>query len=222
MATTTCGWCKTFSHLDQVHSPAVLHELGKSALVTCAFKCAQCGRISIAWVNEDSPYLSMSGQDATELLASRNDDLQWLPRAGTAKDYTDVPAHIAAAASECHECLSIGAYRAAVMLSRSVVEATAKAKGINEHNLVAKIDELAAQQLIRPIVQEVAHEIRHLGNDMAHGDFVDPVTREEAEETVGLMGEVLQEVFQAPAAIDRRRRARLAKQAAKLTAPSNP
>jgi hypothetical protein len=74
------------------------------------------------------------------------------------------------------------------MLSRSVVEATAKAKGVSVGNLIAKIDELAAQQLIRPIVQEAAHEIRHLGNDMAHGDFVDPVTREEAEETVGLMG----------------------------------
>lgn len=221
MAKTTCGWCKTFSYLEQVHSPEVI-ELGKSALVTCGFKCAQCRRLSIAWVNENSPYLPMSGQDATALLASRNDDLQWLPRAGTAKDYADVPEHIAAAASECHECLSIGAYRAAVMLSRSVVEATAKVKGITVHNLVAKIDELAAQQLIRPIVQETAHEIRHLGNDMAHGDFVDPVTREEAEETVGLMGEVLQEVFQAPAAIDRFRQARLAKQAARLTAPSNP
>lgn len=221
MAATTCGWCKTFSYLQQLHSPEVI-ELGKSALVTCSFKCAQCRRLSIAWVDENLPDLPMSGTDAAELLASRNDDLQWLPRAGTAKDYADVPAHIAAAASECHECLSIGAYRAAVMLSRSVVEATAKAKGITVGKLVVKIDELAAQRLIRPIVQEAAHEIRYLGNDMAHGDFVDPVTREEAEETVGLMGEVLQDVFQTPAKIDRFRQARLAKQAARVTAPPNP
>jgi hypothetical protein len=99
MARTTCGWCKTFSYMKQVHSPEVV-ELGKSALVTCGFKCAQCGRLSVAWVDEDSPYLPMSGQEATELLDARNDDLQWLPRAGTAKDYADVSAHIAATASE--------------------------------------------------------------------------------------------------------------------------
>ncbi len=222
MANATCGWCKVFSYLEQVASPVVL-DRGLSSVITCGYKCAHCGRLSIASLEENlPPDVYLSGKEAAELLKSRNEDLQWLPKAGTAKSYSDVPEHIAAAASECDECLSIGAYRAAVLLSRSVVEATAKAKGITGGQLWAKIDELAALTLIRPLVQESAHEIRHLGNDMAHGDFVDPVTREEAAEIVGLMAEVLREVFQAPAQLARRKTARLAKQTATQTAAPNP
>jgi hypothetical protein len=50
---------------------------------------------------------------------------------------------------------------------------------------------------------------------MAHGDFVDPVEIEEVEETLVLMGELLQKVFQSPTRIERMKQARLAKAAAK-------
>jgi hypothetical protein len=135
----------------------------------------------------------------------------WLPAKGQGVKYDDVPDHIATSASEAHECRSIGANRAAVMLARAVVEATVKAKGITSGLLWQKIDQLHDQGLVRELVRDQAHEIRHLGNDMAHGDFIDPVTDEEAEETLTLMAEVLEEVFQAPARLERVRQARLAK-----------
>ncbi|WP_369077095.1 DUF4145 domain-containing protein [Paractinoplanes maris] len=52
---------------------------------------------------------------------------------------------------------------------------------------------------LRPSTAEMAHEIRFWGNNVAHGDFADPVSAEEAEGVLTLMDEVLQEVFQAPA-----------------------
>jgi hypothetical protein len=122
-----------------------------------------------------------------------------------------VPSHIGEAADEAYRCLSIKAYRAAALLARSVVEATAKEKGITKGNLVAKINELHKQQLIREYVKDAADEVRHLGNDMAHGDFVDTVEPEEADEALALMDEVLEEVFQSPARVMRARAARLAK-----------
>lgn len=81
--------------------------------------------------------------------------------------------------------------------------------------IAAKIDQLAAQGLIRAAVSEQAHEIRHLGNSAAHGDLGDPVTAEDSEEVLHLMGEVLNEVWQSPA-----RAARLA--AARKAKKSNP
>jgi hypothetical protein len=123
----------------------------------------------------------------------------------------DVPEHLARAAEEAHNDLAHEAYRSATILARAVVEATAKEVGITTGKLVAKIDEMEKRGLIRELVKDSAHEIRYLGNDMAHGDFVDPVTAEEAEEIVGLMDEVLEEVFQAPARLARRKNARLAK-----------
>lgn len=82
---------------------------------------------------------------------------------------------------------------------------------------MAKIDSLASQGDIRPIVRDAAHEVRFLGNDMAHGDFIDAIVQEEADEILELMSIFLDEVFQTPTRITNVRNARQAKKAA----PSN-
>jgi hypothetical protein len=161
-----------------------------------------------------SPYLETGNAQEhywNETIESFAPSVSWLPTGSDSKDFDDVPEHIAAAASEAYKCRSIGALRAAVMLARAVVEASAKDRGILKGMLVAKIDEMHAQGLIREHIREAAHEIRHLGNDIAHGDFTEPVTEEEADETLTLVAELLSEVFQSPARVERRRRARLAK-----------
>ena len=172
------------------------------------FRCDECGVLSLAAMS--LPQVRSAPQAELELEHSRADAV-WLPAHGVGKTYDDVPPHIAGAASEAHECLSIGARRAAVLMARSVIEATAKDKGITNGRLSEKIDEMHAQGLIRELVKDQAHEVRHLGNDMAHGDFVDPVTTEEADEILELMAEVLREVYQAPARLKARKDARLSK-----------
>ena len=91
------------------------------------------------------------------------------------------------------------------------MEATAKAKGVTSGTLVRKIDKLAEERLIRPAVADQAHEIRHLGNDVAHGDLADLVSKEDSEEVLTLMGELLNEVWQAPARQERLAAARMAR-----------
>jgi Ser-tRNA(Ala) deacylase AlaX len=134
-----------------------------------------------------------------------------MPRLEERRDFEDVPAHIAEAASEATLCLSVGAFRAAGALARAVIEATAKDKGAEGKTLEKRIDALRDADHIRKHTREQAHEIRHFGNDMAHGDFVELVTEEEAEEVVELMTEVLDEVYQSPARLLKRKTARLAK-----------
>jgi hypothetical protein len=96
-------------------------------------------------------------------------------------------------------------------MARAVVEATAKEKGITNGRLIEKIDKLEEDRIIRPTVAAGCHEVRHLGNDMAHGDFTDPVTAEEAGEVLLLMAELLHDVFQQDARVERMRAAREAK-----------
>jgi len=48
-----------------------------------------------------------------------------------------------------------------------------------------------------------AHGVRELGNEMAHGDFVTPISDEDTELVIKLMGEILNEVYQSPAEIQR-------------------
>ncbi|MFE2751158.1 DUF4145 domain-containing protein [Actinosynnema sp. NPDC059335] len=185
------------------------YDYGSAVVVMGTFACDECDHFSIGFAHSERANVP-NPKTWIEYMAT-HDSLKWIPAKGTPKPYEDVPQHIAAAASEAHECHGIGAYRAAVQMARSVVEATAKEKGITKGTLVQKIDEMDTQRLLRPHIREAAHEIRHLGNEMAHGDFVQPVTEEESEETLGLMAEILNEVFQSPARVERRKQARAAR-----------
>jgi|SRR5665647_71428 len=140
--------------------------------------------------------------------------IDWWPRRIVFRRFPDVPEHIAASASEAYTCLGAGAYRAAGAMARAVIEATAKDKGITQGQIHSKIETLYDQRLIREHVRDAAHEVRHFGNDMAHGDFVDPVDEDEAEAILDLMSEVLNEVFQSPARVEKTKAARLAKREA--------
>lgn len=196
MASTVCGWCGVRTHMSLLADPHRLPTTVALYAYMGVFKCSNelCQRLSVATVHARSVY---SNPRAEMPLSS---DLRWEPARIRRPDFPDVPEQIAATASEAHACLSIQAYRAAVALARAVVEATAKHHGITSGNLVAKIDRMHADGLIREITREVAHEIRHGGNEIAHGDLADePMPPEDAETIVEFMDAVLQEVFQGPA-----------------------
>ncbi len=134
----------------------------------------------------------------------------WFPRQVGKRVYDDVPTVIASMASEAHQCLDIEANRAAVALARAVVEATAKDRGITTGTLEKKIDALFDQRLIREYVRDAAHEVRFGGNEVAHGDLVaEPMDTVTATEILGLMDEILDEVFQSPARVRHRKAQRL-------------
>lgn len=176
------------------------------------FVCDECGQMSIGETTNTAA-VTVSN-DVESYLSGPDAVSRWFPQRPLSREFPDVPAHIAGAAEEATMCLSIGAFRAVGALARAVVEATAKEKGITKGRLVEKIDKMAEDGHIRELVKEAAHEVRHFGNDMAHGDFVDEISEEEANEAIELMSEVLEEVFQAPARLARVKAARIAKKAA--------
>lgn len=212
MANRLCWKCSNKSHMTMhgVQHAARDDKYPGIRFVQAAFICDECQWLSIAW----APYTPRQGsQLSPNFLESGRETLTWIPTAGEFTTYDDVPAHIAEAASEAHLCHSVDAYRASVLLARAVIEATAKDKGITNGRLVQKIDAMHEAELIRKIVKEGAHEVRYLGNDMAHGDFVDPIEAEESEEVLELMAEVLHDVYQQDARVNRSRARREAKKA---------
>lgn len=193
-------------------------------LLQAFYLCDQCHRASIGITVVDDDRLRYS--HAVDLLEMENElgHLTWLPLQATSKNFPDVLAHIADAASEAHKCRSVDSLKAAILMARAVVEATAKHHGIIKGTLEAKIDAMFAHGFISELIKDSAHEIRHLGNDMAHGDFAEPqaesdtseptpieVTADDAEEILALMDMMLDEVFQKPAKVQRLREAREAK-----------
>lgn len=208
--TITCPYCGAISHMTLVGN-SVCRPLGLAGYRwQAAFECDACKELVSAACNRDG---MISSVRADQEFWDEQVGIQWRPARIQGRVFEHVPEHIATAASEAYLCHSIDAYRGAAALSRAVVEATAKEKGITKGTLQVKIDEMCSQGLLRAHVMEAAHEVRHLGNEMAHGDFTDPVSSAESELVLTLMAEVLEEVFISPARVSAAREAREARRA---------
>lgn len=211
MSSTTCGRCGRITHMTE-HGPFISYydRTGGSSNMCFeqAYVCDNCRRLNTRYVEAPLGEVSdIRELDARDWFGKST----WTPVPGERREYQDVPEPVAGAAAEAALCFSVGSYRAVGGLARAVVEATAKAKEIEGRNLQTKIQGMAARGLIRPHIKDAADEVRYFGNNMAHGDFADAVTAEEAAEALALMDEVLHDVFQSPARVERVRQARLAK-----------
>lgn len=177
-----------------------------------AFACTGCHRLvlgnaaqsvdqSLPWVDPKEAYTIES-----HLEELTDEEFSWDPKNATGKHFPDVPESIAQAADEAYRCFSIEAYRASTVLARSVIEASAKNKGVTDNGIAKKIEMMREHQIIPKLLAEAAHEVRLAGNDMAHGDFATTViTRGDAESVLEFMSEILKELFETPARIERMR-----------------
>jgi hypothetical protein len=214
-----CGWCGHDTMMRAIPESAGLLPFDWSSSADppgwMAYRCVGCEALCLA-----------EGHFAHVDLGSADPDSfypeSWYPQQPLQASYPDfVPREIASVASEAHGCLSVGHFRAAVALARAVVEAAAKAKGITGGPLVKKIDDLHAQGLIYEHVKDAAHEVRHGGNEIAHGDLVhEAISAEEAAAIVELMDMLLDGVFIAPGKTAAQRASRLARQQANHGQPT--
>lgn len=221
MATIVCGWCNTKSHLTATSDVAVTNPAENVYNADASFTCDACHRMSVvSWTSAYDPRLV---HDPYRRDVEPEDWMTavWHPHPGTQRDFPDVPDGIGALATEAWLCQAAGAPRGSGALARAVIEATAKMKGATSGGLDKKIDQLAAEGLIRRAVADQAHEIRLLGNTAAHGDLDSPITVEEAEEALHLMAEVLNEVWQSPARSQRLAARRAAAKDSKSGAPAD-
>lgn len=212
MATITCPYCGARSHVTYKNDS--VHRVSSDPLrVTGAYTCDECRRMLTATAEIDiSEELRRYGTSANtpkkwaEELNKTLANAEWQPKTVAGKDFPDIPENIAHPASEAFECHSIGAYRAAVLMARAVIEASAKEMGITTDKLIQKIEKLAEREHIRKLVAEAAHELRLAGNDMAHGDFATAeITAADSEELLELMEDFLKELFELPTRVERRR-----------------
>lgn len=206
MASRTCWNCEDISHHTPVHSSA---QKARSGRWYAALRCDGCGVLSVA----EAPSSLYTGQLPTQAMEEleKLESLIWRPQRVYGKRFDDVPHPVDAAASEAWACYSIAQYRASVLMARAVVEAAAKQKGFTDGALVSKIDALYKAEIIGKGVKEAAHEIRFIGNEMAHGDFVNEITEEECSDVLVFLEELLTEMYQRPARLSAFREKRLSR-----------
>jgi Domain of unknown function (DUF4145) len=177
-----------------------------SKRVEAAFRCTNCRRMTIGTTRVPGNHPNPANGDDT--WWNRVEFLSWTPHSMGGKDFPHVPEHVGSAADEAYRCRSVNALRAAILMARSVIEATCKDKGVEQGSLASKIDQMTEQGFIRTFTQQEAHELRYLGNNMAHGEFVHDVAAVDADSVLEVMTEILNEVYQGPARMKRMRERR--------------
>lgn len=167
-----------------------------------AATCDNCGRINTArgMVTFVNPGRKPEGAITDPVkYAGKLEGKTMAPPLLLQPDTEYIPDNVAGFLTEAHHALSVGAFRAVLLLVRSTIEASAKTKGVNTGTLFQKIDALAEHQLIRPGTKQLAHALRILGNDIAHGDISEVPTKEDAEDSLTILKLILEDLFVAEA-----------------------
>lgn len=109
----------------------------------------------------------------------------------------NIPEEIRADLDEAKKCFAVAAWRATAVMARRAIQSAAIRMGAGGERLVEQIAELAKEGKITAELKKWADAIRWVGNDAAHPGG-EPVTREDAEEVLGLAEELLEVLFVIP------------------------
>lgn len=209
MLSGTCAFCGNQTHFTarsgRVNSSRL--ELTQSRYryrIEVVATCDACHRFNAAHgITENRGRSFEKGQILTASEAVTEGEAMtiesWSPPPMRPVDTAFIPDPVAGYFKEAHDAFSIGAYRAVLLLVRSVIEATAKEHQINNGNLIKKINCLYDDGHIRRGTKDMAHALRILGNDMAHGDIDDIPTQEDADDALTIARFVLDDVYVADA-----------------------
>lgn len=158
--------------LDSIESLGRWYDYGGSSeRYVVPFRCNNCKDVNIAHVQ-----VSAGGiRQAFEFIREGGGAFQWYPKRLETPDLSVLPEHIQEAAEEAHEARSVDLYRASILMARAVIEAICKDQGIDakKMDLYQRIDALADAGKILPRTRDGAHEVRLLGNKVAHGDKIE-------------------------------------------------
>lgn len=109
-----------------------------------------------------------------------------------------VPELIRVDLDEAKICFSVGAYRAAAVMARRVMQMAAIDKGAKGDKLVTQIHELREGGKITSDLKDWADVVRWIGNDAAHPEGAQ-VTQDDAEDVLHLAEQFLHVLYVAPA-----------------------
>lgn len=155
------------------------------------FRCASCGigALGVIEMHDDrTPY--PEGVKDLALFATESGEQLSLPET--------VPDEIRKEFREAERCLSVGCYRAAAALFRSVLDKVLRAHGYKPDRRVSlkqQIDQACEDGILTQSRKRRAHdEIRVLGNDVLHDEWAE-LSREDVEPAHRYAQRVLEDFY---------------------------
>lgn len=204
-----CPWCGIRSSVESVVFHYSSRDGGGRYLYTVAVCPARdCDRASFLIITD--PYKRFF--DYVEIYAAKV-----FPNAHADYAPEGVPEQIAMEFCEALECGWAGHDIAAALVGRRVLQAAARdVIGTKLKNLQEEIEAIPDDRLNKAL-KEQAHHVRLIGNDAAH---VDPVAKEDVEDLLAFVEQVLDALYVGPTKVAKLQAKRDAAKAAK--APKAP
>lgn len=198
---TRCAFCESMSVMEPVTGKELPSE--RSSAWTGIYECHHCNFYMVAYGRIDSGQRSMYGYQSSPFdgleLAARVGNFTWYPSNARSPKFDGLPQNIETAAAEAHVCFGNGQIIAAAITARATLESIVKDMGAKGSNLYEKVECLQTRGEITKLIEEQAHSIRNVGNDMAHGDFDTLPDREEVEHVIEFMDALIDTLYVQPA-----------------------
>lgn len=210
MLSGTCAFCGNQTHFTARSGRVVSNSPGDDSMQRrykseIAATCDACHRFNVATGSRSARRQhSFSAGAILDASQAREEGesmtiSSWSPPPMRPVDTAFIPDGVAGYFKEAHDAFSISAYRAVLLLVRSVIEATAKERDVTSGTLVQKVNALHEKGHLRAGTKDMAHALRILGNDMAHGDIDATPTQEDADDALTIARFVLDDVYVADA-----------------------
>ncbi|MBS4539205.1 DUF4145 domain-containing protein [Clostridium sp. D2Q-11] len=118
---------------------------------------------------------------------------------------SDIPKEIANAFSEATTALLANCPRASAVMARRILEAIAVDKGETSGSLAQRLANLSSTVIIHPTLTEWTKEVRLIGNQGAHFDLINNISKKDAQQLLNFIRELLKFRYELPAELNRRR-----------------
>lgn len=117
----------------------------------------------------------------------------------------DIPRPIADVFAEAAMAITANCPRAAAVMARCTLEAVTVEKGEDKGTLAERLKSLGTKGVLLPTLSEWATEVRLIGNVGAHFDPIETVSKEDAQQLLSFVRELLRFLYELPADLARRR-----------------
>lgn len=118
---------------------------------------------------------------------------------------SDIPVEIASAFAEAVTALAANCPRAAGVMARRTLEAIAADKGETQGVLADRLKSLATKGVLQPTLADWAKEVRLVGNVGAHFDPIKQISKDDAQQLISFIRELMRYLYELPADLSRRR-----------------
>ena len=196
-----CPHCRhmcSFMQVAGMHQESVLGGFdgiaSPVARACCLMQCQGCRRFilgSVVWHGNIGRIPESLHYEVHYPLGKPNDDVS-----------ADIPEEVAARYKEALRCRHVAALGATVLMCRRSLQVSCDREKAIGGDLFKQIDDLAAKQRIDGTLRQMAHRIRLLGKQGAHGDYSDidkTITEKDADDALTFMHHYLEFVYVLPA-----------------------